>query len=538
MRRLSISEVVTRAQQQLRSSPEEALTRLEAVLKRQDHVFDKEYADLFLVAGEAHRLLGDYRKAIQQFEQALHLYRSNGPLSKQADCLHKIGTCYIYLTEPVTGLSNLLEGLNIREKLAESLPIAHSLNALGVLFLNADDYEQALNYFLRASEYIPADGDRSLLGSIHNNMGEIHFILIDYHKALEHFNKSLELRDRKDDRIGLAYTHNNLGNTHVELGDYFTGFRHLFQALELRQDIKNKKEIANSLLNIGIAYDRQGEYSKAVRNLTQALRLAESTGSSAHVAAVHKFLGMSYAHLGKLDAALTSFEQALSLSRGLALRRNEYQVLEQMALLYEEKKQFLKALQHLRYCHAIHEDILGAERQRAIARVELRVQIDALQKQKELQSLRAEKAEHELELRSKQLSQNLLGLVRRNAALKNFQSIVSPHLSSPIPEVAAVAKQIEEHAHRALDDHGEWRTLDDDFAEVHASFLHSLHQKNSTLTPAELRICILIRMHFSVNQIADLLFTSPGTVKQHRNHIRRKLDLQSEENLQSFLIAC
>jgi DNA-binding CsgD family transcriptional regulator len=56
------------------------------------------------------------------------------------------------------------------------------------------------------------------------------------------------------------------------------------------------------------------------------------------------------------------------------------------------------------------------------------------------------------------------------------------------------------------------------------------------LTPAEMRVCQLIRQGLSSKQIAGSLHIAPATVSRHREHIRRKLGLTGKSaNLERYL---
>jgi DNA-binding CsgD family transcriptional regulator len=57
-----------------------------------------------------------------------------------------------------------------------------------------------------------------------------------------------------------------------------------------------------------------------------------------------------------------------------------------------------------------------------------------------------------------------------------------------------------------------------------------------SLSPAELRVAMMIKKGFSSEEIARLLHVSPHTVKTHRKNIRKKLNIHNSNiNLASYL---
>lgn len=78
--------------------------------------------------------------------------------------------------------------------------------------------------------------------------------------------------------------------------------------------------------------------------------------------------------------------------------------------------------------------------------------------------------------------------------------------------------------------------LAQELAEIVAPYTEQLAREFESLTPAELRICNMIRRGLSSKDIAAAEGITAGTVSVHREHIRRKLNLTNTKvNLTTFL---
>ena len=64
-----------------------------------------------------------------------------------------------------------------------------------------------------------------------------------------------------------------------------------------------------------------------------------------------------------------------------------------------------------------------------------------------------------------------------------------------------------------------------------------LRERYPSLTPSELRICMMVRMNLSNKEIASLLNISDRTVNSHRTNIRKKMGLKKKEPLVNILSA-
>jgi DNA-binding CsgD family transcriptional regulator len=72
----------------------------------------------------------------------------------------------------------------------------------------------------------------------------------------------------------------------------------------------------------------------------------------------------------------------------------------------------------------------------------------------------------------------------------------------------------------------------------HIHVVSEQHKILGDLTQAELKILELIAQNKKTKEIADLLFISEKTVKNHRYHISKKLNLSTENNsLLSFALS-
>lgn len=77
--------------------------------------------------------------------------------------------------------------------------------------------------------------------------------------------------------------------------------------------------------------------------------------------------------------------------------------------------------------------------------------------------------------------------------------------------------------------------LKNNLKELTSSFGAKLSVKNSNLTPKEIEICNMIRNGITNKEISTLLNISKRTTEKHRTNIRRKLSVNKDYNLLTFL---
>ena len=66
-------------------------------------------------------------------------------------------------------------------------------------------------------------------------------------------------------------------------------------------------------------------------------------------------------------------------------------------------------------------------------------------------------------------------------------------------------------------------------------FYESLGKKHTNLSRNELKLCALIKLNFSTKEMSQLLGVSTDTVNKARYRLRKKLELQREDNLFTYI---
>jgi len=79
-----------------------------------------------------------------------------------------------------------------------------------------------------------------------------------------------------------------------------------------------------------------------------------------------------------------------------------------------------------------------------------------------------------------------------------------------------------------------WQRFETSFKSVHEEFYKNLIEDFPNLTPNELKLCAFLKMGLNTKDIASILYLSPDSVKVNRYRLRKKLNLNSDESLQSF----
>ncbi len=83
----------------------------------------------------------------------------------------------------------------------------------------------------------------------------------------------------------------------------------------------------------------------------------------------------------------------------------------------------------------------------------------------------------------------------------------------------------------------DWEDFKRTFENVHHNFFGRLLEQDPDLTQSELRLCALICLNLSIKEMSSLMGISPDSVKTARYRLRKRFNLQQDQNLADFVIA-
>lgn len=157
-----------------------------------------------------------------------------------------------------------------------------------------------------------------------------------------------------------------------------------------------------------------------------------------------------------------------------------------------------------------------------------------LDNEKRIVQLRNESLKNELKLKSKQLANTAMALVKKNETLQDIKKELSINKGSFDNQYSF--KKILKKVDSSIAHKDEWKVFEYNFNQVHEDFFKSLKEKNSNLTSKDLKICAYIKMNLSNKEIAPLMNVSVRGLETHRYRLKKKLNLESDISVAAFLI--
>jgi DNA-binding CsgD family transcriptional regulator len=100
----------------------------------------------------------------------------------------------------------------------------------------------------------------------------------------------------------------------------------------------------------------------------------------------------------------------------------------------------------------------------------------------------------------------------------------------------AIIKDIINQIDYVLDRDEDWGILKKHFNAVHDNFYDKLIAKHPTISETELRHCMFIKLHMQTKEISKILLIDPRSVQTARYRIKKKMNLNEDEDLRDYLL--
>ena len=238
--------------------------------------------------GRAYHFLGQFKRAIKLYEEAVAIAHDIGDRQGESDWLGNLGRAY---------------------------------RALGQVERAIEFYEQALEIFRQI-------GDRRNEGAVLANLGRAYQVLGQVEQAIELYEEALGIFGEMGYPRGEGACRDWLGLVYHALGQVERAIKLYEEALTISHEIGDRQMEGSVLGNLGLVYRALGQVERAIKLYEEALTISHEIGDRQMEGSALGNLGRAYYSLRQVERAIELYEQALAIAREIGDRWGEsYQLL-------------------------------------------------------------------------------------------------------------------------------------------------------------------------------------------------------------------
>ena len=238
-----------------------------------------EQARAFNLLGVTCRLLGEMRRALGYYEQALTLIRQVGDQAKAAATLTNIGIAYKALGERQKSLGYLEQALTILRRTKQRAWEAVTLVSIGQIYADLGDIQKALNYYAQALPTLRQEGEQIWEAATLHSIGAAYAALGENASALDYAEQALLLSRQMGNHSGEATTLASIGPVYYVLGEKDKARQTLERALVLQIQLGDRFDEIDTRWRLATLHQGNGNLAQAIAELEKALAMASEVHS-------------------------------------------------------------------------------------------------------------------------------------------------------------------------------------------------------------------------------------------------------------------
>lgn len=537
--------------------------------------------DAFITAAEIS--IDTLSVAIRYGNKALALSLDAKNRLQEAKARQKLADIYLEHDLYDKALVFSLEALSIHEELKNEEGILAATSVLGWIYFDAGQTEKAMEFHKKLLDAYRKRGSQEHLVWVINALGLDHMQIKKYAQAQQYFEESLSISRTLQLPERISASLNNIGMVQTAQGNYSAALRSLREAYKISIKIEDVLKQAENLNQMGNTFLQMQQLDSAAHYLSVARKMiARSTANARKEKLLDNYEFSMNVYLQKqlYEKAYTFLklyqdtkEEIISLEKNNSLTNalmvHQTRIKEQEIKLLESENK-LKILQRdalaitilligiiglilynkqitsrkkERIIHETQQALIQKELDRAsLERVSLEKEILLSEAQKQLAQKNLEHAQLEkealqtkLDFKNSEFTNAAIHLSQRNELIRTFVDEIKELNQRAPAEVASKLSKLVHHFTQVQGINKDAEAFHLNMETEYKDFIYTLTNRFPDLTENEKRLCSQIRLNLSIKDIASINNISVKSVEMARYRLRKKLALEHEENLASFL---
>ena len=491
--------------------------------------------------------------------EAMQLAGKLGYQSGLAMAHRVIGVSFWSRGDYFKSLQHLFESQNTYKSIGDSLGEANSTMNIGLVYADEKDYGRALENFQRAVQLFEQLGKTDRVGVTYNKIGSVYLDKGDLVSAKDYFTKGLEIHQAQNFSFGVMEASNRLGLLYRELGDLKTAKSYLTSSLAIARKNSDREHTVKNLENLASIAIRERDMRPAQEYLDEATPLAQQYNyrkwlrdiyfDYKEIYEIQKDFPRAFQYLERYEAIKDSIFSEERASQIANLER-EYQQAQQEQALKLREQEILLLQQGVRLNRLFNLLLVAGILMIVLIgylifrnqRIRYKKKREALEHESQLQAVELANAraleqelKESLEFKNRELTSYTVNFIRKNDLIEKLKEKLEL-LRVRMPDHSAELKSISQLIQQSSTIDKDWEDFKLTFENVHQDFFPRLLEHCSDLTQSELRLCALVSLNLSIKEMASLMGISPDSVKTARYRLRKKLNLDQDQNLGDFVM--
>lgn len=460
-------------------------------------------AEVFI--GSAYLLMSDYSEALNHFQLAESKYFEIGDTLGMGGLYLDMSMLYAEMHEKEKARTYTKRASDIFRDSGEEIKYAIALIDLSADLIDVKMADSALTYLNTAEPIITGKHQRAE-AYMEQNYGSAYYLLDRHKEAIEHYKKGLDLIAPVGDKGLMVLLNNFISESYRKTNQPEKAHQYALVSDSISKDMPKNFKRTQSLLSLAESAYLVKDYDLSYKSFKRFFSLRDS------------LLG---AEKRREIASLEEEFEAEKRENEIALQKKENDLLVEKNLAARNRNIGLGVLAIL--IAALALAIMSRQRNKA------RFQTSMIK----LKEAENEKLSQQLAHRTRELTSKALFIAQNNELINELKAQLQDLASdNQREEVNSIVNSLNVNTVQKRN----WESFTSQFEELNPEFFRSLTGGEANLTKSEIRLAALLRMGLSSKNIANMLNISEDGIKKARYRLRKKMNLNTEESLEAYIM--
>ena len=533
----------------------------------------KDKARLLLKISKGEEL-SDPEKSLQFSRQALQESRLAKFDSAEVRSLIQIGV-------NLCRLQNIKEAIETGEQIVEMaselnmlMEVADGRSIMAVAYAEVGDFDNSSKLYYENLRLYEKLNNKRLIGRTLSNIGADFISMQSYEKAMEYVNKALSISQEINNLSAITDQYNNLAAIYqIGYNDLPNALFYYSEALKIALKMNDFQQQGINMLNIGRLYQQLDNPDSASYFLNHALELFEKVNNPVLMADGYIALGNFHYKKRDYQSGRKLASKGLSIGEKYQLPQTIFNASDLLYNICLSERDTIGAFKYQVAKTQSKDSLYFLQNQNALFKLEFQYNQEKLIKDQKMRQMRnififgfiilglisgliiiflfysrqkikiknmilgREKMEADLKFKSKELSTNLMSLLKKNELIAEINKKLT-HLERTSSgndlkdSLIKLNREIKKSSENKL-----WQEFSVQFKETNSQFYDKLLKLYPDLTSRELQLCAYLRLNMTTKEIAQLTGQRTDTLGQARYRLRKKFGLNNmESGLVTFLM--
>ncbi len=485
------------------------------------------------------------------YSRAKNAFKQLDSVFSYAQNIMRLGNINLAQNNHIEALKLYQECLDISSENDYSSLMPHLYNNMGLLYKQIEDYDDAQTNFQKAYDLFIEQNDEANSVYPLYNKALVQSVIGQDEEAINGYLNLTSYHLKTENWVSLASVYNSISEIYLKNEDYNRAKEYLNMSLNAMTDKSDSFNSGPSSFYKASIYSNaaelfviEHEYEKAKTFAHRAVNIALNNSYKLDLLKASKILGDIYDKEKRLDSSLfyhkmyinynEQYQDEYDIKQLTKLKmQNEFDEIlrqNQIERIYKEAEYKNRELKYLAMTvfavlAATILVLLFINQKNKNAKLKLKEENLLLEKRK---------LNQDLEYKKKELVSNLMYLMEKN----EFITSISKKLIELKPDakkdnkdlIQQIINEIRQNSSNKM-----WEEFEVRFKEVHTRFYSKLHQSHPDLTPNEVKICAFLRLNMSTKEISAITHQSIKSINMARFRLRKKLEIDRDENLINYL---